>query len=156
MADSSQYLRITLEGAEYVLPSEASISIEQRDMLTSALPDKHELGDVSHVAAWYVARSERWPAFHLGSDLKPSKTGRWQRAVFLEAGPGAHPIGLAADEVQLMPRGEMRIESFHPLGPAPTSAGPVFDGAWMRGDGLIMVLNPAALVAYLKRIWQRA
>lgn len=154
MADSTQYLRIELEGVEYLLPSDASLSIEQRENLTTKLMDEHKLGDVSHVTAWFMSRSERWPAFYLGGDLKPGRPEDWQRAVFLDG--GAHPIGLVADEVQLLPRADVHIEPLHVLGPAPTPAGPVFDYAWMRGDDMVMVLNPNGLVGYLKRIWQRA
>lgn len=151
-SESTQYLRLGLDGVEFLLPSEASLSIEQRDNLVTTLRDADGAGNAANVTAWYVVRSERWPAFYLGGDLRPSRGAGWQRAIFLEG--GAHPIGLIADEVQLLPRSEMRIEPFQPLGPAPTPAGAVFDCAWMRGDETVFVFNPKALVAYLKRVWE--
>lgn len=150
----SQYLRLGLAGAEYLLPSEASLSIEQRDNLVTTIRDRDAVVNPDNVTAWYVVRNERWPAFYLGGDLKPSRGKGWQRAVFLEG--DTHPIGLAADEVQLLPRSDMRIEPFQPLGPSPCAAGPVFNRAWVRGEELVLVLEPKALVAYLERIWSGA
>ncbi len=144
MAEGNQFLRVTLEDTAYLLPSEASISIEQRDHLS---PDA--AGGI--VTAWRSVRSDRWPAFYLGGDLRPARGTRWQRAVFLDRRP--HPLGLIVDEVQLLPRAEVHIEPLHVLGPSPFNVGPLFSGAWMREPEMILVLDPRGLVAYLDRLW---
>lgn len=140
MADLTQYLRIGLQGRDYLLPSDASSSIEQRENLTANT-------EGGSAGAWLQSRRGRWPAFYLDQELRLSKDSRWQRAVFIDAQP--HPVGLLADEIQLLPR-DVRIEPFTPLGRMPSEAGHLFNGAWLRGGGLTLVFNPKALVAYLK------
>lgn len=149
MPELNQYLRISLAHVSYLLPSEASISIEQRDNL---VPADKALAANEAVTAWRVVQQDRWPAFHLGGDLQPSKSGQWQRAIFLEGQP--HPLGLIADEIQLLPRADVRIEPFTPLGHAPSPAGPLFSGAWMHDNELILVFEPKALVGYLGKLWK--
>lgn len=148
MPELNQYLRIGLEQVSYLLPSEASLSIEQRDNLVAA--DTVDGNDA--VTAWRVIQQDRWPAFHLGGDLQPTKNPHWQRAIFLEDQP--HPLGLIADEIQLLPRTEVHIEPFTPLGAAPSPAGHLFSGAWLHQNELILVFEPKALVGYLGKLWK--
>lgn len=143
MADAQQYLRIALEDAEFLLPSEASVSIEQRDQLT--------VDTQGAVTAWREVRGSRWPAFYLGADLRLARGADWQRAIFLDYEP--YPLGLIADEVQLMPRAEVQIEPFYPPGPRATPVGPLFSGAWMRDQKMVLVFEPNALVSYLHKLW---
>ena len=77
---------------------------------------------------------------------KITRHHRWQRAVFLDAAP--HAVGLAVDEVHLLPRAETVISPFTPLGLAPTHHGHLFSGAWVTGNRLVLVLEPQALIAY--------
>lgn len=131
---------------DYLLPSEASISIEQRDNLLPVVA-----GDGA-VAAWRSAHNYRWPAFYLDGELLPAHRDVWQRAIFIDGAP--HPLGLIADEIQLLPRAEVHIEPFTPLGPPPSPAGPIFAGAWIRNSELVMVFDPKGLVGYLTQIWK--
>lgn len=139
MAESVQYLRIGLQGTDYLLPSDASSSIEQRENLVVN-------SEGGTAGAWLQSRRGRWPAYCLDRTLSFSQDSRWQRAVFVDAQP--HPVGLLADEIQLLPR-QVRIEPFTPLGHPPSGAGHLFNGAWLREGGLTLVFDPKALVAYL-------
>ncbi len=142
MADNKQYLRIGLLGVDYLLPNNTSYAIEKREQL--------EINDApgAFIAAWQVTTAGRTPAYSLDADLNPLPRHAWQRAVFLKAGPQS--IGLIADELQLMPSGEVRVEPFTPLGPAPSAAGHLFGGAWVRaGHAPVLVFEPRALAAHL-------
>jgi hypothetical protein len=143
VAESKQYLRIGLRGQEFLLPSEASVSIEQRENLTLEREDPR-------VTAWRVSRGERWPAFQLDHRLSPVRNNDWQRAVFVDAHP--HPVGLIAAEIQLLPHAIVDVEPFTPLGPPPTLRGHLFSGAWVRGNQLMLVFSPQSLVAYLLQV----
>lgn len=142
MSQANQYLRIEIDGGTYLLPGSASYAIEQRDHLVVNDAD-------TAVAAWRVTKSERWPAYCLDRLFKPVKGGQWQRAVFLEG--AGQPIGLAVGEAQLMARTEVRVEPFTPPGPVPAD-GHLFNGAWVDGTRAMLVLNPTALIGYLRRL----
>lgn len=129
-----------MDGAVFLLPSTASLAIEKRESLTSST-------DSTLVAAWRETSSDRWPAYSLDSLLQPASRDSWSRAVYLNATP--HPIGLVADEVQLVPTDNLQIIPFHPPGPAPTALGHLFDGAHIEGDDVFLVLEPNALITYL-------
>jgi len=135
-----QYLRLKMDGAVFLLPSTASLAIEKREGLTSS-------SDSTLVAAWRETSSDRWPAYNLDSQLQPAPGDSWSRAVYLNATP--HPIGLVADEVQLVPTDLLQIVPFHPPGPAPTTFGHMFNGAHIEGDDVYLVLEPNALITYL-------
>ena len=145
MADNKQYLRIGLLGTNFLLPNNTGYTIEKREQL--------EINDTpgALIAAWQVTPAGRTPAYSLDADLNPLHRPAWQRAVFLKSGPQA--LGLIADELQLMPSGEVRVEPFTPLGPAPSAAGHLFGGAWVRaGQAPVLVFEPQALAAYLFRL----
>jgi hypothetical protein len=135
-----QYLRLKLDGAVFLLPSTASLAIEKRESLTSS-------ADSTLVAAWRETSSGRWPAYSLDSLLQPVPGGNWTRAVYLNATP--HPIGLVADEVQLIPTDVLQIVPFNPPGSAPTTLGHLFNGAHIEGDDVFLALEPNALITYL-------
>ncbi len=146
MAKAKQYLRLRLDGAEYLLPGASGYAIEPRENLSV------EEGDTGPVAAWRSARGRRLPAYALDAGLKPARRAGWQRAVFVESVPG-EGAGLIADEVHLLPEGDVTVTSFEPLGPPPTPAGHVFGGAWLAADGrVVLVFEPRALVAYLQSL----
>lgn len=93
----------------------------------------------------------RWPAYSVDADLNPLARHAWQRAVFLQG--EVRPVGLIADELQLLAREEVRIEPFRPPGPAPTPAGHLFGGAWVRpGRVPVLMFEPRALAEYLRRL----
>jgi hypothetical protein len=141
MADPNQYLRMQLGGVSYLLPSTAGFTIEQRDnLIVNKSPD-------GNVEAWRVVRAERIPAYCLDKNLRVARKLPWQRAVFLDARPQA--VGVVAQEVQLLARAETVIAPFTPLGPPPTRAGHLFAGAWVTGNGVLLVFHPAALASYL-------
>ena len=145
MADNKQYLRIGLMGVDYLLPNNTSYTIEKRETL--------EINDApgAVIAAWQVTPAGRAPAYTLGADLNPLPRHAWQRAVFLKS--GQQSFGLIADELQLLPSGEVRVEPFTPLGPPPTAAGHLFGGAWVRaGQAPVLVLELNALIAHLHRV----
>ena len=144
MAVSEQYLRVAFAGQEFLLPSSASYAIEQRESLMV------NNSGAANAAAWWETRGKRLAAHHLDADLNPVRNDDWQRAVFLNAQP--HPIGLVANDIQLLPRAEVRVESFHPLGPVPTRGGQLFSGAWVQGSEVMLVFEPHALATYLLTI----
>lgn len=148
MVESGQFLRLGLSGSNYLLPSSAGFSIEQRENLV--VNDDPRV----KVTAWRMDKSGRWPAFYLNAELKLKRQGGWQRAVFLEGHP--HPVGLITDELQLLPRADVHIEPFTPLGPMPTPAGHLFSGAWIRGTQLILVFEPRCLAVHLLKLMGNA
>lgn len=149
MADSKQYLRIGLQGVDYLLPSSTNYVIEKREQL-EINSDPH-----AFIAAWQVTTSGKTPAYSLDGDLNPLARHNWQRAVFLQA--GERTLGLVADELELLGRAEVRIEPYMPLGPPPSAAGHVFGNAWVRaGQVPVLVLEPRALAGYLLNIGGRA
>jgi hypothetical protein len=143
LSDTSQYLRLSIEGKQFLLPSVASQAIEQREALILD-------GAAPPIAAWHQAKLQRWPAYNLDGSLEVSRRGNWQRAVFLDAVP--YPIGFVVDEVQLITRGDIPVVPFVPLGPPPTSAGHLFNGAWVDGHAVTLVIDPTAMGAYLKKL----
>lgn len=142
MADSSAYLRLVIDGTDYLLPGAASVAIEQRDKLTP------EPG-AGPIVAWRETRAGRWPAYGLTRAFEFSRPGKWQRAVFLAAAP--HPIGVVAEEVQLLGRVEMHIAPFAPLGAPPTPFGHFFNAAWVDGSHVTFVIDPRAVAGFLAR-----
>jgi hypothetical protein len=145
VADNKQYLRIGLLGVDYLLPNNTTYVIEKRETL--------EVNDApgAVIAAWQTTSAGRTPAYSLDADLNPLPRHAWQRAVFLRS--GAQSLGLIADELQLMPAGEVRVERFTPPGPAPTTAGHLFSGAWVRaGHTPVLMFDLNALIAHLHRL----
>ncbi|MFQ5994763.1 MAG: hypothetical protein ACE5K1_06680 [Acidiferrobacterales bacterium] len=141
MKDSSQYLRLRLGGAHYLLTSSASLTIEQRQNLTL------NSGETGNVGAWHSQGEVRWPAYPLDQDLRVTRQCEWESAIFLDARP--QPVGLLVGNAQMLSEEEAEVTSFTPVGPAPTGAGHLFAGAWVRGSQVVLVLEPAALIAYL-------
>ena len=143
MTDSSQYLCLVLEGAEYLLPGSASVAIEQRHAL---VPEN----GTGAIVAWRQGRQGRWPAYGLGASMQPQRSTTWQRAVFLNG--GSQPVGLVADEVHLLGRTDIHITPFTPLGAPPTRAGHFFNGAWVTADKVTFVLDPRSVVELLRSL----
>jgi hypothetical protein len=144
LADNRQFLRIGLHGVDYLLPGSASFAIEKREHLDVAAS-----GGI--IVAWRVSSGVRTPAYSVDADLNPAVRTAWQRAVFLQG--DAQPVGLVADELQLLAREDVRVEPFTPLGPAPTRFGHLFKGAWVRpGYAPMLVFEPRALTEYLHRL----
>lgn len=143
MADSSQYLRVVLDGTDYLLPSAASVAIEQRDGMVL------ESGS-GPVVAWRQTRAGRWPAYGLDAAFRPMRPARWQRAVFLEA--AGQTVGLVAEDVNLLGRTDMHVAPFAPLGAAPTRFGHWFNAAWVDGHRVTLVLDPRSLLGYLRSL----
>lgn len=147
MADSSQYLCLLLEGTEYLLPSTASVAIEQRDAMTP------ETG-LGAVVAWRRTRQGRAPAYGLNALFQLSRPANWQRAVFLDG--GASSVGLVVDDVRLLGRAELHVVPFMPLGAPPTRFGHLFHGAWVDGHSVTFVLEPRSLIGFLRSLGERA
>jgi hypothetical protein len=136
-----QFLQVMISGQAYLLPSAASLSIEQRESLI-------QNADGGSIVAWHESRGSRWPAYEVGADLSAGSSGTWQRAVFLRAAPV--PIGLAADEIHLIPpQSGIEVMPFFPLGRAPGPAGHLFNGARVDQEPAMLLLEPNALVAHL-------
>lgn len=148
MTDQNQYLRLQLGNTGFLLPNVSGFNIEQRENL---VPDKSPEGKV---AAWRSVHSARHPAYCLDAMLRVSRHHHWRRAVFLDAAP--HPVGLVVDEVQMLPRAETVISPFSPLGQPATRAGHLFSGAWVTGNRVLLVFDPAALAAYLQALGEQA
>lgn len=142
MAEPNQYLRLQLQGVQYLLPSTSGFTIEQREgLLANSDP-------ASPIVAWRAVRNSRWPAYCLDTGLKPARRDDWSRAVFIEATP--HAIGLAVDDVHMLPRADTQVGPFTPLGPAPTRHGHLFAGVWVTGRRVTLVFDPKALIGYLQ------
>lgn len=141
MNDPKQYLRLSFGGGTYLLPSTAGYTIEQRENLTANTSS-------SNVCAWRSVRGSRWPAYALDDNFQPVRRDDWERAVFVEALP--HAYGVIVDDVHLLPRSQMQVSPFSPLGPAPTRAGHLFSGAWVTDTEVILVFEPKTLVAFLQ------
>jgi hypothetical protein len=140
MAVTGQYLRIVLDGLDFLLPSGASIAIEQRHSLIE--------GNGSEPAvAWWETQGNRCPAYRLDHDLRLTRDDNWQRAVYINARP--HAVGLAANEIQMMPRSDYTVETFHPPGKPHSAHGHLFSAAWVNGNEVLLVLDPQALAGYL-------
>jgi hypothetical protein len=147
MAAVEQYLRLRIAGRDYLLPSGAGYTIEQRDNLELARGG----GSEGHVVAWRAgARQGRAPVYALDARLRPVWREDWQRAVFI--GSSAEAIGVVVDEVQLMPRGETKVSPFTPLGPPATRFGHLFTGAWVEGTKAVLVFEPKAFSGYLRSL----
>jgi len=137
-----QYVQLTISGQAYLLPSAASLSIEQRESLIQ------NVGQDGPIVAWHESRGTRWPAYAVGADLGPGASGNWQRAVFLRATPV--PVGLAADEIHLVPpQSGIEVVPFFPLGRPVGFAGHLFNGARVDEEPAMLLLEPNALVAHL-------
>ncbi|MHB8258085.1 MAG: hypothetical protein ACYDHY_00465 [Acidiferrobacterales bacterium] len=143
MAGENEYLRIDFGGAAFLLLRRASLAVEQRENLLV-----NEGGGA--VSAWRAAGKDRWPAFCLDRNLRLVSGGGWQCAVFLQLDP--YPVGLVADEVQLLPRSEVRVEPFTPPGIAPTRKGHLFSGASVGGGQVLFEFDPNVLAAFLYRL----
>lgn len=144
MTDSNQYLRLQLGDTSFLLPSGSGFTIEQREnLITNKSPE-------GNVAAWRVVQATRLPAYCLDATLRVTRHHLWHRAVFLDAVPQA--VGLAVDEVQLLPRAETVISPFMPPGLPPTRLGHLFSGAWVTGHRAMLVFEPKALAAYLQSL----
>lgn len=144
MADSNQYLRLVIDGAQFLLPSVLRYTIEQRDGL---VPNDAPGGPVT---AWRALKTGRWPAYALDKGLRATRApAGWQRALFLEATPTS-TVGLVVSEVQLLARGDVQVTNFMPPGPAPTSHGHLFAGAWVHDGRVTLVFEPRTLIAYLQ------
>ncbi|MHB1528499.1 MAG: hypothetical protein ACYDDA_01165 [Acidiferrobacteraceae bacterium] len=140
--DGGQYLRLSVGGTEFLLPSGASVAVEPREQLTTETGHRY-------IVAWHAALSDRWPVFHLEGDLSTRSDRPWAHAVFIDAKP--FPVGLTAEEILLLPR-DLRVESFMPPGRPPTAAGSVFSGAVVQGVEVQLLLDPLALAAYLQHL----
>lgn len=143
MAETKQFLRVTIGGQPYLLPSVLRYTLEKRDNLL-ANPDAS-----SHVVAWRNVRTARWPAYGLDARLRTARpASNWEQALFLEGSNAT--VGFVVDDTHLLMRGEVQLSSFTPLGPAATSAGHLFSQAWIREGRVVLVLEPQALTAFLQ------
>ncbi len=140
MTDPNQYMRLQLGDTSFLLPSSPGFTIEQREnLVTNKSPE-------GNVVAWRVVQATRLPAYCLDATLRVIRHHLWHRAVFLDT------VGLAVDEVQLLPRAETVISPFTPLGLPPTRLGHLFSGAWVTGHRALLVFEPKALAAYLQSL----
>jgi hypothetical protein len=142
LAETNQYLRLDIGGSSFLLPGTVRYTIEQRDSLTP----NPESG--RPVVAYRLIRSSRWPAYCVDADLRPAPRSDWQRAVFIETASEA--VGLIVDDAHLLPRGGVQVAPFTPLGAPPTPRGHLFAAAWISGRRVTLVLDPPALIDYLR------
>lgn len=144
MTDLDQYMRLQLGDTSFLLPRGSDFNIEQREnLITNKSPE-------GNVAAWRVMQNTRLPVYCLDAALRVTRQHLWHRAVFLDSLPQA--VGLAVDEVQLLPHAETVISPFTPPGLPPTRLGHLFSGAWVTGHRAMLVFEPKALAAYLQSL----
>ena len=136
---SAQYARVQLHGVNYLLSS-GELSIETRDTLE---PNT----DGGHVVAWRNADGGRWPVFAVDRAFALTSPRQWQKAVLV--GSDGAGVGLIADDVQLLTRSDIQLSPFVPLGPPATEHGHLFNGAWVEGRTVTLVLDAKVLAAYL-------
>lgn len=141
MQNSEQFLQFALGGTSYLLPGSASLVIEKRDALAN---NNSRQGKA---CAWRSVGSERWPVYCLDANLHIARPAEWEGAIFLPASP--HAVGLAAQDVQLLPAGEVSVVPFRPIGSAPTRAGHLFNAAWVRETRVTLVFDPGTLALFL-------
>ena len=144
MAEQTQYLRIELQGRNYLLPSVTGYAIEPREALAL------HPSPGSPVVAWKNARNGRFAAYALDAELQPARNDNWQRVVFLEG--GSKGVGIACDEVQLLPRSQTQVSPFTPPGGSTLQSGQLFVGAWLVGESVVLVLDPRRLIQYLQSL----
>ena len=82
--------------------------------------------------------------------FRPASPTLWQRAVFLET--NKQPVGLVAEEVNLLGRTDMHVAPFAPPGPAPTPYGHWFNAAWVDGSRITLVIDPRVLLQFLQSL----
>lgn len=136
---SAQYARVQLHGVNYLLPGNR-LFIETRESLE---PNT----DGGNVVAWRNADSGRWPAFAVDRAFALAPPRQWQKAVFIAT--EAAGVGLVADDAQLLTRGDIQLSPFAPLGPPATEHGHLFNGAWVEGRTVTLVLDAKVMIAYL-------
>src|SRR5581483_5589450 len=100
------------------------------------------------VLAWRQTRSGRWPAYGLNASFAVSRPAHWQRAVFLDA--AGQPIGVVADEVNLLGRGDMHVAPYRPRGAPPTRFAHLFIAAGADRDRPPYVIDPRSLAGSLR------
>jgi len=144
LAEPDQYLRLSFAGVEFLLPSTSSLAIEQRENL------EVNANQESGVAAYRVTSTGKWPALCLNNELRISHNPSWLRSVFI--GNASEAYGITVEEVQLLPRQDVEVGPFTPLGPPPTGAGHIFSGVWVRGSDVTLVFSPAGLAGYLRTL----
>ena len=141
MVDSAQFLLFRIGDTSYLVPGSRTVAIDKRDSLSSE--DSSQGG----ICGWRTSGTERWPVYLLDAQLRPTGGGHWERAIFLPARP--HPVGIAANAVQLLPQNEVSTVPFRPLGPPPIPAGHLFNAAWVHDTNVILVFDPATLALFL-------
>jgi len=131
-----------IAGIDFLIRSQCSVAIEPREQL---------IAETSHpyIVGWRAVLSDRWPVFHLASDLSTRSEADWEKAVFIDAKP--HPVGITASNILLLPT-EVVVEPFTPPGVSPTPVGHIFSGAWVQGADVLLAFSADALVAHLKRL----
>ncbi len=118
------------------------MAIESRDALIL------DSGGANNIVAWRDVGSAKWPVLCLDEDLHVNKNDdNWQRVVFVAASPV--PVGLAAQEVQLINNADLTTEPFTPVGMSPTKFGHLFKSAWVDAGKPYPVFSADALGAYL-------
>jgi hypothetical protein len=143
LAETRQFLRVTIGGQPYLLPSVLRYTLEKRDNLL-ANPDSS-----GQVVAWRNVRTARWPVYGLDAGLRTARPGgNWEQALFLEGSNAT--IGFVVDDTHLLMGGEVQLSSFTPPGPVATKAGHLFTHAWIREGRAVLVLEPQALTAFLQ------
>ena len=145
MAQDSQYLAIHIGDTSFLLHGAVSLAIEKRNSL---LPKTES----NKAAAWRKHKKGNWPAYALDSDLNLSSADVWQRAVFIPATP--HPVGLAADEIELLSDEEINPEPFTPVGCQIPGVGCLFSSAWVNQGRVHLVLDADKLALYLQSLGQ--
>lgn len=136
---SAQYARVQLHGVNYLLSS-SQLFIETHDALE---PNT----DGGHVVAWRNVATGRWPVFAIDRAFALTSPRQWQKAVCV--GTDSAGVGLIADDVQLLTRSDIQLSPFAPLGPPATEHGHLFNGAWVEGRTVTLVLDAKVLAAYL-------
>lgn len=143
MAQDTQYFRIKIGDAIFLLHGTASLAVEKRDNMQANTGS-------GNAVAWHADQSGNWPAYALDADLRLSQRDSWSHAVFITSVP--HPVGLAADEIQLMADEEIVPEPFTPLGTWVPGVGRLFSNAWVYERRVYLVIDPGKFALYLQTL----
>ena len=141
MADDNQFISIRIRNTSFLLPANASLGIEQRETL------ELNSGKGGNAVAWKVVGANKWPAYALDEDLELTSGNAWERVVYVQ--DGGSVVGLAAENIQIMNRGDIQVQPFLPVGPPPKSGKHIFSSSWIEGNTPVLMFEPSALASYL-------
>jgi len=141
LTDDNQFISIRIRNTSFLLPSNASLGIEQREAL------EINSGKGGNAVAWKIVGANKWPAYALDENLALARGNAWERVVYVQ--DGERVVGMAAESIQVMNRDDIQVQPFLPVGPPPKSGKHLFSSSWIDGNTPVLMFEPSALASYL-------